>query len=76
MMKLDVSMKLICGIKINKQLTTMELQLPTKKHLLQVIKDSVLNIEYHIVKVDFEFTSMICLEKYEDNDLVEIKKLF
>lgn len=75
-MKLDVSMKLICGIKINKQLTTMELQLPTKKHLLQVIKDSVLNIEYHIVKVDFEFTSMICLEKYEDNDLVEIKKLF
>lgn len=76
MMKLDVSMKPICGIKINKQLTTMELQLPTKKHLLQVIKDSVLNIEYHIVKVDFEFTSMICLEKYEDNDLVEIKKLF
>lgn len=75
-MKLDVSMKLICGIKINKQLTTMELQLPTKKHLLQVIEDSVLNIEYHIVKVDFEFTSMICLEKYEDNDLVEIKKLF
>ena len=76
MMKLDVSMKPICGIKINKQLTTMELQLPIKKHLLQVIKDSVLNIEYHIVKVDFEFTSMICLEKYEDNDLVEIKKLF
>ena len=75
-MKLDVSMKPICGIKINKQLTTMELQLPIKKHLLQVIKDSVLNIEYHIVKVDFEFTSMICLEKYEDNDLVEIKKLF
>lgn len=74
-MKLDVSMKPICGIKINKQLTTMELQLPIKKHLLQVIKDSVLNIEYHIVKVDFEFTSMICLEKYEDNDLVEIKKL-
>ena len=76
MMKLDVSMKPICGIKINKQLTTMELQLPIKKHLLQVIKDSILNIEYHIVKVDFEFTSMICLEKYEDNDLVEIKKLF
>lgn len=76
MMKLDVSMKPICGININKQLTTMELQLPTKKHLLQVIKDSSLNIEYHIVKVDFEFTSMICLEKYEDNDLVEIKKLF
>lgn len=54
----------------------MELQLPTKKHLLQVIEDSSLNIKYHIVKVDFEFNSMICLEKYEDNDLVEIKKLF
>lgn len=54
----------------------MELQFPTNKYLLQVIEDSVLNIEYHIVKVDFEFTSMICLEKYEDNKLVEIKKLF
>lgn len=54
----------------------MELQLPTNFRVLQVIKDSVLNIKYHIVKVDFEFTSMICLEKYEDNDLVEIKKLF
>lgn len=54
----------------------MELQLSTNFRVLQVIKDPVLNIEYHIVKVDFEFTSMICLEKYEDNDLVEIKKLF
>lgn len=54
----------------------MELQLPTNFHVLQVIKDSVLNIEYHIVKVDFEFNSMICLEKYENNHLVEIKKLF
>lgn len=52
------------------------MELPTNFHVLQVVKDSVLNTEYRIVKVDFEFTSMICLEKYKDNDLVEIKKLF
>ena len=52
------------------------MELPINFHVLQVIKDSVLNIEYHIVKVDFEFNSMICLEKYENKHLVEIKKLF
>lgn len=51
------------------------MDLPIKYEVLKTIKNSTLNVEYRVVKVDFTSNSMFCIEKYQNNELVELKKL-